>query len=179
MPRFELGALVALTALIVPAGCAARPPHATTHDHAASSRAAWTWMTASLPGNWTAATSDGRRVRESFRLASNNSVLVETFTTASGRETVTVYHPDGDGLMLTHYCAQGNQPRLRMFDAAGDRARFAFVDATNLRDGQEVMVERVLQLRGDALEQSETYRQPNGTRETTVFRFVRETSAPP
>ena len=32
----------------------------------------------------------------------------------SGRETMTVFHPDHDDLVLTHYCAQGNQPRLRV-----------------------------------------------------------------
>lgn len=49
----------------------------------------------------------------SYRSVSNGSALVETFTSSSGKETLSVYHHDGPALMLTHYCAQGNQVRLR------------------------------------------------------------------
>src|SRR5262245_17460834 len=69
----------------------------------------WDRMRQTLPGTWEARNSAGAIVVESYRVVSNDSALVETFTGSSGRETVTVYHPDRDGLMLTHYCGQGNQ----------------------------------------------------------------------
>lgn len=45
-----------------------------------------------------------------------------------------VYHLDGADLRMTHYCAAGNQPRLRAerIDAAAGEAEFAFVDATGI-----------------------------------------------
>ena len=32
---------------------------------------------------------------------------------ANHAEMITMYHPDGDGLALTHYCMLGNQPRMK------------------------------------------------------------------
>ena len=43
-----------------------------------------------------------------------------------------VYHMDGDVLRMTHYCAAGNQPRLRATSADGDVVSFELVDITNL-----------------------------------------------
>ncbi len=86
-----------------------------------------------LVGDWDASLPGGKSYHVSFRLISSDSALVETYTSASGRETLTIYTVDGDRLLATHYCAQGNQPRLALTAAAGALA-FDFVDATNLRD---------------------------------------------
>jgi hypothetical protein len=45
---------------------------------------------------------------------------------------VTVYHPDGADLVLTHYCMEGNQPRMRARDAQGSRLAFAYDGGTNI-----------------------------------------------
>ena len=39
--------------------------------------------------------------------------MVETVFPGSPHEMVTVYHADGPDLVLTHYCMEGNQPRMR------------------------------------------------------------------
>jgi hypothetical protein len=41
-----------------------------------------------------------------------------------GDEMVTVYHADGPDLVLTHYCLEGNQPRMRAKGAQGSRFDF-------------------------------------------------------
>ena len=48
---------------------------------------------------------------------------------------LTVYHLDGDRLLLTHYCMEGNQPRMRAqpFHAETGELEFQFLDATNLK----------------------------------------------
>jgi hypothetical protein len=48
-----------------------------------------------------------------YKLSSGGTVLVETMAMANHAEMITMYHPDGDGLALTHYCMLGNQPRMK------------------------------------------------------------------
>ena len=66
----------------------------------------------------------------SYKLASNGTVLVETISGGTDYEMITVYHPDKDGVMLTHYCAAGNQPRMRAKKLADDKLAFDFVDVS-------------------------------------------------
>jgi hypothetical protein len=41
-------------------------------------------------------------------------------------------HADGPDLVLTHYCMEGNQPRMRARDARGPRFEFAYDGGTNI-----------------------------------------------
>jgi hypothetical protein len=47
---------------------------------------------------------------------------------------VTMFHMDGDRLMLTHYCVAKNQPRMtaRSISDDGNEITFEFLDGTNL-----------------------------------------------
>ena len=59
------------------------------------------------------------------------------FPSMPAHNMVSVYHLDGASLMLTHYCAENNQPRLRSagYKGAADgkgSLSFEFVDVTNL-----------------------------------------------
>ena len=132
---------------------------------------AWNRLSRTFRGSWVATTSTGSRITETFRLISNDTVLVEAFVTPSGRETMSVYHLDHGALMLTHYCSQGNQPRLRAALIGDDSIVFRFLDATNVLDGEAVLVEKMLHFRDAQFEQTEVYRQPDGSLQNTVFRF--------
>ena len=81
-----------------------------------------------LVGTWSF-TVDGRRVSDdaTFRMAANDRVLVEDMG-----GMVTMYHLDGDKLIMTHYCNAGNQPRMRMTKADEDNIAFEMYDITNL-----------------------------------------------
>jgi hypothetical protein len=48
-------------------------------------------------------------------------------------EMTNMYHLDGDGVIATHYCAMGNQPRMRCTGATGNSLPFAPLDCTNLK----------------------------------------------
>src|SRR5580692_2610563 len=113
--------------------------------------AAWARLVQALPGAWTMPGKSGP-FTVSYQLISGESALVETWGAGSGRETMTVFHPDHDDLVLTHYCAQGNQPRLRAVAASAQGIVFRFADATNLGPGQSVLVERTLRLGADAFD---------------------------
>lgn len=87
----------------------------------------------SLSGAWEAKRAGGGGTQISYRLIASDSVLLESWHGASGRESLTVYHLDGSSLLLTHYCLQGNQPRLRLSPSSTDNdLTFEFADATNL-----------------------------------------------
>ena len=136
---------------------------------------AWKELQRALVGTWQATTPDNRLFVLTVRLVSNGTALVETFaSSASGKETLSVYHRDGGTLMLTHYCAQGNQARLKAVTATRERVVFAFLDATNVAGEQDVMQQLTVALRPGGFDQETVYRLPNGTLQTTTLRFVRE-----
>src|SRR5262245_38219364 len=66
-----------------------------------------------LVGDWVPDGKPDQPVMSSYKLTSNGSVLHETLFPGTGHEMVTVYHMDGPDLICTHYCALGNQPRLK------------------------------------------------------------------
>ena len=66
-----------------------------------------------LVGTWTATGPEGKEVTTQFRLTAGGSMLVETLFPGSPQEMITMYHMDGNDLILTHYCLLGNQPRLK------------------------------------------------------------------
>ena len=87
----------------------------------------------SLVGDWQGKTPDGKAVKLSYTLVSDGSALMERLSPASEGEMISMYAPDGDGVMMTHYCSMHNQPRMRSGAAGADGAlHFQFVDATNL-----------------------------------------------
>ena len=93
---------------------------------------------AALEGDWMLLDEEGREtdvVGSTFRLTAGGSVLVETMfpNSPDGHEMVNVYHADGDRVLMTHYCAEGNQPRL-VVEASDDENRLdlRFESITNL-----------------------------------------------
>ena len=73
-------------------------------------------------------------VTHQFRVSANGSVVMETMNPGTDHEMINMYHLDGDELMLTHYCAAGNQPRMRLDrDASAENVlAFDFDGGTNL-----------------------------------------------
>jgi hypothetical protein len=88
----------------------------------------------SLVGEWMGTSMDGKPAMVTYTLVSDNSALMERLAMGGESEMVTMYHPDGDHLMMTHYCSAHNQPRMRSQTvAAGSKQiTFDFVDVTNL-----------------------------------------------
>lgn len=49
----------------------------------------------------------------SYRVTSGGKTVLETMMPGTPGEMVTVYHLDGEDLVLVHYCNSGNQPHMR------------------------------------------------------------------
>ena len=77
-----------------------------------------------------------------FRLTGAGSALVETQFPGQSHEMVTVYHLDGEDLRMTHYCAVGNQPRLKLdrTHSRADHLIFVFDGGTNLDPKKDVHI---------------------------------------
>ena len=98
-----------------------------------------------LDGTWLSKSSKGWEERQQFRIIANGTAVAsQSMPTASadgskGKTSpnapmLTMFHMDGDRLLLTHYCEAGNQPRMIATAAedGGFTVRFSFLDATNM-----------------------------------------------
>ena len=94
----------------------------------------------SLAGEWESKDEKGTVLtKTTFEVVAAGASVMETMQFPDGRSMITVYHHDGDRLMLTHFCMAGNQPRLVAKDTGPDakELKFTFLDATNLRSPDE------------------------------------------
>ena len=136
---------------------------------------AWDKMK-SLAGAWQG-TMEGRPVSVTYTLVSNGTSLMESLTGEHDVNMITMYHPDGDSLLATHYCAAGNQPRMRAraLSADGRKLDFQFVDATNVAGPSgEVMNRLVVTFQdSDHFTQSWTSR-AGGKDHTSDFVYTRK-----
>jgi hypothetical protein len=92
-----------------------------------------------LVGTWEAVAADGRKATVRYELVAAGSALLERYLDPkmpAGSEMITLYHLDGERLLLTHYCVAKNQPRMRLthYDPAKGELSFDFLEATNLPD---------------------------------------------
>ena len=87
-----------------------------------------------LVGRWEATTTQGKKAVLNVEMVSSNTALLERFVVEGEENMVTLYHLDRGHLMLTHYCAANNQPRMRAvsYSPESGTLQFAFLDATNL-----------------------------------------------
>jgi hypothetical protein len=95
-----------------------------------------------LAGDWQLANPKDEATRgkivERFRLTAGGSAVVETHFPGDEHEMVTIYHRDGDQLLLTHYCHLGNQPQMRARTGDGkDELVFEFAGGSNLNPAKD------------------------------------------
>ena len=85
-------------------------------------------------GEWEGETTGGEKGRVIYRLTGAGSALMETLAPGTPHEMVSMYHMNGPDLVMTHYCAAGNQPHLRFDPSASkpDLFVFTFVRGSNM-----------------------------------------------
>ncbi|HEU4713551.1 MAG TPA: hypothetical protein VFS76_18440 [Pyrinomonadaceae bacterium] len=140
----------------------------------------------SLVGEWEArdgVSYGGKPIRISYKIVSQGSGVMETYTQVGVDmiDMVTVYHLDGDNLVLTHFCAVNNQVRMRAepLVEGAKSLRFAYVDAANLSvSNKDVMRDLMITFAdSDHFTQAWTWRMTNSKGQTkddkAVYNFVR------
>lgn len=89
----------------------------------------------SMPGTWEgksvgAEHMDGS-LQVTFKVVSGGSAVMSEIL--GHEDMVSMFNMDGNRLLLTHYCAIGNQPRMEASTSPdGKTITFQYVDATNL-----------------------------------------------
>ena len=96
-----------------------------------------------LEGEWVGmappdAKDEHGNMRVTYKVTAGGTAVVETIGPGSPHEMVTMIHPDGDALLLTHYCMLGNQPRMKASASDGNTIAFKFAGATNLKSDQDM-----------------------------------------
>lgn len=107
-----------------------------------------------------------------YEVHSNGHSLVETF-----EGMVTVFHLDGDSILMTHYCSAGNQPRTRAthFNQPLSSLTFDFVDISNLKPGAHYITGLHLEwLSNGNLRQVWTSKGHDGGNEQSIFELERQ-----
>ena len=97
-----------------------------------------------LEGTWQRSDPTGALSTTRFAISSGGSVVIETMFPGTEHEMTNVYSLDGDSLVMTHYCAMGNQPRMRSKGLKDGRIDFTYVDATNLKSPDEHRMTRAV-----------------------------------
>jgi hypothetical protein len=101
-----------------------------------------------LAGEWVATSDKSEhapgRMRAIFKVTSGGSAVAETMMPGTEHEMLNVIHPDGDGIVLTHYCAIGNQPEMKASDKIdGKDFAFKFVRCGNMKSPNEMHMHSV------------------------------------
>ena len=162
-----MSALLAL-ALALASPQAARPAPPPTGASAATADAAFLRLKA-LAGTWRNADNPASALRIRFSLTAGGTVLVEEWLRGTEPHSLTLYHRDGAALVATHYCPQGNQPRLVLAWVDGAKLHFAFRDASDLDGGESHLHNLAFDLTNPAKPvRSEIYRDATGDEASRV-----------
>ncbi len=130
-----------------------------------------------LQGTWLKKNAKNDDFKVTFELTANNSVLVESWLYQGKTHSLTLYHRNLGELMATHYCPQGNQPRMTLrSDSTKNKVSFSFFDATNLKSiddsHQHTLGFELMELPKE-LKRIETYKSKSGL-EPSELRLIRK-----
>ena len=133
-----------------------------------------------LAGNWEGKSTMSDSVQVSYRVtAGGSAVMSEILSSMKGEshDMITMFNLDGDRLLMTHYCAAGNQPRMKASASPdGKTVTFDFVDATNLTAAQPGHMQRVIFTFVDATHHTEEWHFATGNGKEMVETFTLQKS---
>jgi hypothetical protein len=92
-------------------------------------------------------------------MTARGSALMSEIHGQGPENMITMFHLDGDRLLMTHYCGAGNQPRMKVISANAKSVSFEFIDGTNIKQGDGHM-------------QRVTFSQPDATHHTEEWVFL-------
>jgi hypothetical protein len=73
-----------------------------------------------------------------YAITSGGTALTERMNPGAPDEMITVYHKDGNSVSMTHFCAMGNQPRMKLKSSDGKVMKFEMVGASGVSSMKEM-----------------------------------------
>ena len=128
-----------------------------------------------LEGRWESEEAEEEPMTIEFHVSSGGSALREIMFPGSEHEMTNMYTLDGDSVLMTHYCAGGNQPHMRASALEGNRLAFRSEGVSDLKAPDEAyMGEMTLVfVDDDRIEQHWSALRGEAVDHSTVFRFRR------
>jgi hypothetical protein len=124
-----------------------------------------------LTGEWRVA--EHASLRIVFEPTAGGSVIIERWMLGERMHSLTIYHVDGQRLIATHYCPQGNQPRLAATASDDGEIRFTFLDATDLDPNESYQHDLSFERKADGtVLRAETYWGPGGAGDESTLTLV-------
>lgn len=110
----------------------------------------------SLNGTWEGKANNSNSVKIVFRPTGGGSAIMSEIM--GEEDMISMFHLDNDRVLMTHYCAAGNQPRMQgSMSPDGKTITFTFVDATNLASPNAGHMEHLVITMPDADHHSEEW----------------------
>jgi hypothetical protein len=135
----------------------------------------WQRMSA-LIGEWRVEEQPSLRIV--FEGTAGGSVLIEKWMVGQRMHSLTIYHRNGENLMATHYCPQGNQPRLTSTESENGEIKFAFLDATDLDPDESYQHDLSFKENADgSMMRRELYWAPTGPGDESAYTLFRVTNS--
>jgi hypothetical protein len=88
-----------------------------------------------LEGKWVGKNGQGQPLEVTFRSTAGGSAIMSEIHGHGPENMITMFHLDGDRLIMTHYCGAGNQPRMKVVSDDPKSISFEFFDGTNIGPG--------------------------------------------
>lgn len=129
-----------------------------------------------LPGTWEGNGPDGKPFQVTFKLTAGGSAVLSEIQVPKEDMIAMIYMDGPNPLLLTHYCAAGNQPRMQgTVSPDGKTITFDFLDATNLGTSDEGHMQKmVLTVLGDDHHTEEWVFVDHGNEHRQVFDLRRK-----
>ena len=94
-----------------------------------------------LVGTWQASKQvlDGQEtITVEYALTSRGTAVIERMFPGTPKEMVSIYTQDGHEMVMTHYCALGNQPRMKTSSpVTGNSITMSYIDGTGMHSVQD------------------------------------------
>lgn len=135
----------------------------------------------SLEGEWVGKhvnhEGEEQQVALVYRTVSGGTAVEERIFADTPQEMITVYHGSDDGgLLMTHYCMLGNQPRLQLENTHEKMFKFTYLDGVGIdRDitghmgGMKLTI-----LDENTIQQEWDYYEEGEVKNTSTFTFTRK-----